>query len=139
MRLLLDTNILLDVLMSRQPHAAMSDAVWSAVETRQTQGLLSAHAITTIHYLYSRHADKARADRTVAGLLKVFSIATVNQAVIEEASAMRLPDFEDAVTACAAQHAGCDLIVTRDPRGFRGSTIPPVSPEAALALLGKGV
>lgn len=136
MRLLLDTNIVLDVLMSRKPHAATSEAIWSAVEKRQAQGLLAAHAITTIHYLYSKHADKARADRTVAGLLKVFSIATVNQRVIEDASAMSLPDFEDAVTACAAQHSGCNLIVTRDPRGFRDSLVPSVAPEAALALLG---
>jgi hypothetical protein len=39
------------------------------------------------------------------------------------------------VTAAAAQMAGCDYIVTRDPKGFRASPIPVVTPEAVIPLL----
>jgi hypothetical protein len=48
---------------------------------------------------------------------------------------MHAPDFEDSVTAAAAELAGCDLIVTRDPKGFRGSPVRALAPEAAAPLL----
>jgi hypothetical protein len=78
---------------------------------------------------------------SVSGLVEtylaavVFSIAAVNQEVIAEGSAMGFADFEDAVTASAARLWGCDLIVTRDPRGFRGSLVRALPPEAVLPLL----
>ena len=50
---------------------------------------------------------------------------------------LSFPDFEDAVTAAAARLAGCDYIVTRDPKGFRGSPVRCLTPEAVAPLLGK--
>jgi len=55
--------------------------------------------------------------------------------VIQQALAFSLPDFEDSVTAAAAQLASCDFIITRDPKGFRGSPIRSFAPEAAVPLL----
>jgi hypothetical protein len=67
-------------------------------------------------------------------LLRVFRIATVDQTAIGRVLQIDTPDFEDSVTAVAAELAGCDLIVTRDPKGFRESPVralrrklPPVS------------
>jgi hypothetical protein len=68
--------------------------------------------------------------------LRVFGVATVDGGVIQEALHVSLPDFEDSVTAAAAQLAGCDFIVTRDAKGFRGSPIRPLTPEAFLPLVG---
>ena len=50
-RILFDTNVILDVLLDRRPYAEASAAAWEAVETGSVEGLLAAHAITTIHYL----------------------------------------------------------------------------------------
>jgi hypothetical protein len=57
--------------------------------------------------------------------------------VLQEALELSMPDFEDAVTAAAARIAGCELIVTRDPKGFRGSAVRSLTPEAVTPLLGK--
>jgi len=67
-------------------------------------------------------------------MLKVFGVATVDAPVIQLALGLPLSDFEDAVTA-AAQFAGCDCIVTRDPKGFRGCGLRFLLPEAAEPLL----
>ena len=134
---LIDTNVVLDVLLDRQPHVEGSAAVWAAVETGLSKGFLAAHAITTIHYLVRRELGIARAKRTVAAILRIFDVATVDVTVIQEALQLSLPDFEDSVTAAAAQLAGCDVIVTRDPKGFRGSPVRTLTPEAALPMLGK--
>ncbi len=71
-------------------------------------------------------------------MLKVFGVATVDGPVIELALGLPLSDFEDAVTAAAAQFAQCDYIVTRDPKGFRGCGIRSIVPEAAVPLLRDG-
>jgi hypothetical protein len=63
-------------------------------------------------------------------------VAAGDGSVIEEALRLSLADFEDAVTAAAARMSECDYIVTRDPKGFRGSPVRPLAPEAVLPLLG---
>jgi predicted nucleic acid-binding protein len=99
------------------------------------EGLLSAHAVTTIHYLIRKEAGAAKAKQTLAAVLRVFGVAVVDERVILEALEIDSPDFEDSVTAAAAAMAGCDLIITRDPRGFRASPVQALAPEAAAPLL----
>ena len=135
MRVLVDANVVLDVLLDRQPHFAASAAVWSAGETGVAQCLLAAHAVTTIHFLIRRERGAAKASEALSLLLRVFGVAPVDEGVIREAFELRALDFEDSVTALAAQRAGCDLIVTRDPKGFRGSLLRVLAPVAAAPLL----
>ena len=133
--LLVDTNVVLDVLLDRQPHARHNVAVWAQIESGRMRGFLSAHAITTIHYLLRRELGEARTRKVVASLLSVFSVAPVNDKVLAEALTSASGDFEDAVAAAAARHAQCNFIVTRDPKGFKGSAVKAIAPEAANALI----
>jgi predicted nucleic acid-binding protein len=133
-RALFDVNVVLDVLLDREPHADASAAAWAAVESGTVEGLLAAHAVTTIHYLIRKESGAAKAKRTLSAILKVFAIAPVDNAVIQEALQASSSGFEDAVTAAAARSSRCDFIVTRDPRGFRGSAVRTLMPEAALPL-----
>ncbi len=137
-RVLVDVNVALDVLLERQPHVEGSAAVWAAIETGSSEGLLAAHAVTTIHYLIRKDLGAVQARRIVSAMLKVFPVATVDGQVIQDALDLPLPDFEDSVTVAAALSAGCDYIVTRDPKGFRGSPVRWLTPEAAVPLLAKG-
>lgn len=133
-RVLFDVNVVLDVLLDRKPHAEASAAAWAAVETGMAEGLLAAHAVTTIHYLVRKETSVAKAKGIISAILRVFGIAAVDSTVIQEALQLSCPDFEDAVTAAAARLANCDYIVTRDPKGFRGSPVRPLTPEAAMPL-----
>jgi len=133
-RILFDVNVVLDVLLDRKPHAEASAAAWAAVETGMAEGLLAAHAVTTIHYLVRKETGAVKARGILSAILRVFGIAAVNSTVIQEALQLPCSDFEDAVTAAAARLATCDYIVTRDPKGFRGSTIRALTPEAAIPL-----
>lgn len=135
-RLLLDVNAVLDVLLNRRPHADAASRVWSAVERGRAEGLLSAHAVTTVHYLNSREVRPAVARETTTSLLSVFGVAAVDEAVIGEALALGWPDFEDAVAAAAARRARCQVIVTRNTSDFRRSPVRVLTPEQAAAWLG---
>src|ERR1700693_4057528 len=122
-RILLDTDVVLDVLLDRQPYVDASAAAWAVVETGASEGMLAAHAVTTIHYLVRKEMGNIKARRIISAILRVFGVATVDSAIVQEALQLSLSDFEDAVTAAAARLAGCECIVTRDPKGFRGSPV----------------
>ena len=68
-------------------------------------------------------------------MLSAFGVAPADEAVLRRALSLGWTDFEDAVCAAAAEAAGCDVIVTRDPAGFRGSPVPVVDAATALSLL----
>src|ERR1700691_2608825 len=136
-RILFDTNVVLDVLLDRQPRVDASAAAWAAVETGVLEGMLAAHAVTTIHYLIRKEMGNTKAARTISAILRVFQVAAVDGAVIQEALQLPVSDFEDAVTLAAARLAGCDCVVTRDPKGFRGSLVRSLTPEAVMPLLYK--
>jgi len=136
-RVLFDTNVVLDVLLDRQPYVEASASAWAAVETGASEGMLAAHALTTIYYLVRKERGDAQARRIVSAILRVFRVAAVDEAVVQEALRLGFSDFEDAVTAAAARLAGCECIVTRDPKGFRGSQIRALTPEGVTPLLDK--
>jgi hypothetical protein len=114
------------VLLDREPHAEASGTVWKFIEEGFVEGMLAAHGVTTIHYL-------AREDRGAA-----FKVAPVDALTIERALSPGWSDFEDSVTAAAAQGAGCQAIVTRDPKGFAKSPIPVFTPEVVTAIIMSG-
>lgn len=134
-RLLLDVNVVLDVLLDRQPFADDSSAVWSAIEQGDADGLLAAHAVTTLHYLNSKTVGTRMATETTEALLSVFEVAAVDDTVLRSAIALQWNDFEDAVTASSARRAKCDVVVTRNPRDFKGSPTKVLTPAEAIAWL----
>jgi predicted nucleic acid-binding protein len=134
-RLLVDVNVALDALLARPPDAAVATRLWSAIEEKRAIGLLPAHGVTTLFYLLGRARGPVAARRILASILAVFGVAPVDQIGIERALALGWSDFEDAVCATAAAAGSCDVIVTRDIAGFRGSPIRAVHPAAALALI----
>ena len=137
-RLLVDVNVVLDALLVRPPHSDAATKLWTAVEEKRAEGLVPAHGVTTLYYLLGRAKGAASAGRAIGDLLAVFKVASVDQTVLQRALTLAWPDFEDAVCAAAAEAAGCDLIVTRDPAGFKGSPVPTVNAATAWALLDRG-
>ena len=134
-RVLLDVNVLLDVLLERSPHASAAAALWAAIERGAGAGLVPAHGFTTVHYLARQARGAKFARRVIEDLLSVFGAAAVDGSVIRGAFALPLPDFEDAVCAASAVAARCDVLATRDPKGFRNAPLPVMDPASALAWL----
>jgi len=134
-RIFVDLNVVLDVALRRPAHFETSKAFCLAIEARRAIGFLSAHAFPTFYYIARKDAGPSRALQLVANLARVFRVASIDGSVITRSLTLGLADYEDAVTAAAAEAAHCELIVTRDPRGFAASPVKAVSPELALASL----
>ena len=137
-RLLLDVNVVLDFVLARAPFSAAAAALWGQAEAGRVEIVLPAHGVTTVYYLAARERGNALAARVIEDLLVVPAVAAVDGPVLRRALALGWPDFEDAVCAAAAELARCDLLVTRDPRGYRHSPVPAVDAPTALSLIDGG-
>lgn len=129
---MLDLNVLLDVLQKREPHYPVSAAVLEHVIHGDQTGALSAHAVTTVHYLVTRYADRTSADRALSWLLRNLHVCPVGRDELDRARSLGWADFEDAVVAATAESAGCSCIVTRNPKDFAGSPVPVLTPQEYL-------
>lgn len=135
MRLLLDTNVVLDVLLARELWVAEAQALWQANDEGRLQGYIPASTLTDLFYIVRRATDLPRARAAVVVCLDAFAICSIGRRTLEEALTLPGTDFEDNVTlACALQH-GLDGIVTRDPAGFKGAAVPILTPADALLRL----
>lgn len=135
MRILFDTNIILDVLLDRQPFADAALDLFVRVENGQISGYLCASTITTIHYLASKVLDSKEASSSIEKLMGLFEIAPVQRIVLQKALKMNLKDFEDAVLYQAGVEAGVQGLVTRDIKGFKQAEISVFSPEEFIRIL----
>lgn len=135
MRVLLDTNVVLDVLLDRSPFAEPASKVFSLVEQSRIEGFLCATTVTTIDYLLGQSLAAARATEALQKLLDLFEIAPVNRPVLEQALRSDISDFEDAVLEQAGLLVAVDAITTRDPRDFRKSSVIVLDPRELLSTI----
>ena len=135
MKVLFDTNIILDVLLDREPFSEHASYLMSKVERSEINGFLCATTVTTIHYLLSRNLDKKNAITSINSIIALFEIASVNRLVIENALKSKFTDFEDSVLHESARHAGAEYIITRNIKDFKNTKIPVFTPTEFLSML----
>lgn len=138
MRVLFDTNVILDALLARQPFAADATQLMAMAERKNIDGLLCATTVTTLYYILAKATSDAVARTRITGLLGLYDSAAVNRSVLQSALHLSFRDYEDAVLHEAAQLAGADAIVTRNGRDFRQATLRIYSPAELLAALATG-
>lgn len=135
MRILFDTNVVLDVLLNRQPHSMPAAQLMAYVEQGRIQGLLAATTVTTLHYLATKAGGSEAAAAHVEALLSLFDVAAVDRTVLSDALSLRFADYEDAVVHEAARHAGAMGIVTRDQEDFVKAKLRIYAPDELLKML----
>jgi predicted nucleic acid-binding protein len=134
MKVLLDTNIVLDVLLQREPFCKEAKEIFAQVESGKIEGFLCATTITTIYYLVSKTTTISNANDIIKKLLLLFEIATVNKHVLQKALQNSGKDFEDSVIYTSAEVFDIDVIISRDLKGFKKSKVMTQSPKEFLLL-----
>ena len=137
-RVLVDTNVVLDVVLAREPWVPASAAVLSAAAEGRIEGFVAGHTVTTVHYVTAANRDRRAARAAVVELLDIFDVVPAAESDFHRALALELADFEYAVQAACALRADCDLVVTRDDAGFDGAGLLALSPGAFVARLDRG-
>jgi predicted nucleic acid-binding protein len=135
MKAMIDTNVILDVYLEREPFYPSSLKTLELAEQKKFFGFVSATSVTDIAYFVDKKFhDNAVLRQTLLDLSEVLSIADVQQRDIVKALAMQMSDFEDAVQAACSQRTRVNYIVTRNTDDFNDSPVPALSPDEFLKL-----
>jgi len=132
MKVLIDTNVILDVLTRREPHFEHSAAFLRLCGTRLT-GCVAASQTTDIFYVLRREGVEPQAARALLKkLTDNVKVVDTNAADVQATLASDMPDYEDALLACCAERQRAACIVTRNEKDFALSSVRAISPKAFL-------
>jgi predicted nucleic acid-binding protein len=128
LRILIDTDVLLDLALDRTPHADGAARVMGAVQRGTVSGIVAWHTISNLYYILTSFSDRTQALSFVRDLAAIVEVAPADSATLEIVLSLDMKDFEDAMQVAAAIAAGAERIVTRNSRDFRRSPIAVVAP-----------
>ena len=113
----------------------MPSAVWDAHRNGRITAGIAAFTVPTVFYVVRRQTDLAHAHDAVRIALQTFEIVAVSRSTLDSARLLAGNDFEDNLQLACAIESRMNALVTRDPAGFPGATIPVLTPAELLARL----
>ena len=133
MRLMIDTNIILDVLLEREPFFTQSKQILTMCENKQILGFISASTATDIFYLVRKALQSTdEAYRALGHILDIVKVLTVTNEDVNAAFLVKAKDFEDCLLATCAKSNKCDGIVKKNKKDFMSFGIELFSPKEIL-------
>ncbi len=133
MKIMCDTNVILDVLLEREPFVEDSYKVLKLCEEHKIYGFVSASSVTDIFYLVRKYTHSTElAYKAVGKLLEIVKVCSVTNNDILIAFHKKAKDFEDCLVATCAKSIHCDYIATRSKRDFEGFGISVLTPAEIL-------
>ena len=136
MKVLIDTNVILDALMKRTPWVRAAEAVLMAVAEEKVTGYITASTFTDLYYLLQKRLQNKELTRqTLLDLITVVDVLDVTGTDCERAFDLPMTDYEDALLAYCAKRHRVDRIITRNVKHFAGSPIIAIEPSDFLETL----
>lgn len=129
MKILIDTNVILDVLCNRQDFVDDSLKVFKYCEANQITGYISALSIPNIVYIMRKELDSEKIKEILTTLTSIFSVVDLRESDLLKAADMDFSDYEDALQSVCAARAKVNFIVTRNIKDFKNSVIPAIKPS----------
>jgi predicted nucleic acid-binding protein len=134
-RVLIDSNIILDVALRRKPFIKISSRIFDKIGERKIKGFVTASSITDIYYLMKKVSGREKTLAFIRELTGVIEVLNVTKRNIIDALNTNFKDFEDAVQYCVAEMNRIDIIVTRDKSDFNLSSIEVCTPDELIKKL----
>lgn len=132
MKVLIDTNVILDVLCGRAEFLEASSKIWKYCEVDKISGYISALSIPNIVYILRKELDPDKTKEIIERLMLIFDVVELRAEDLRKAAEMKTADYEDAVQMCCAERIKVDFIVTRNIRDFMSSPVHTVKPAELL-------
>ncbi len=125
MKVVFDTNIILDALLDR-PDSGIARQLFAAVSKESIVGVVTANSITDIYYVSRKVIGHSEARLALFRLMAIFQVAAVDGNICQAALLSQISDFEDALLAVCAKSVDADYVVSRD-KDFLQSVYSPVA------------
>lgn len=137
MRVLIDTNVILDALTGRQPYFENADKIIKICADKKVEGYLAAHSISNIFYILRKDMSVDERKSALMNLCEILTVEGVDSAkVVSALKNERFSDLEDGLQDECANAVDADYIVTRNIKDFRNSTVEAILPEELLSKMG---
>lgn len=135
MRVLFDTNVVLDLLLERPGFADDAGLLFDAHDLGKIEAYISAITPVNVFYISKKFIGADAARQAVYELLATVFVCPFDAQVLQAALKLPISDYEDAAQIAGAIAGRMDAIVTRDPGDYRHSPLPVYTPADLLALL----
>jgi predicted nucleic acid-binding protein len=135
MRVVLDTNIILDIALRREPHFLDSSGVFMKIDSSVVYGFVTATTITDIYYISKKEKGHQVSIDFITNLIEIIDVIGVDRQVIIESLLSKITDFEDAVQSVSAILNNIDYIITRNQKDFSESEVKAITPKEFLDLI----
>lgn len=135
MRVLLDTNVVLDFVLQRQPFFIEADEIFLRLRNNEFDGFVSPITPINVFYTTRKEIDKTSAFIAIEELLNLVKISKSNNQIYQNALSINFNDYEDAVQHECAIAENLDAIVTRNPKDFKNALVKMFSPDDFLQYL----
>lgn len=132
MKVLVDTDVLLDVALDRSPHARHAALLLDLLERRVLEGFIAWHTAANFYYLVRPKRGKADARSFLLELAAFVEVAPTTTASLRQAGQLTLRDFGDAMQVAAGLACDAGVIVTRNVRDYAGAPTRALTPAALL-------
>ena len=130
LNLLIDSNVVLDIFLKREPFFSMSVRAVSLSRSHDVNNFISASSVTDIYYLaYKNLKDHQALRKMFKDIFEFVGVVNVTDEDIHKAFSLNWKDFEDSVQYAVALRSNFDGIVTRNMQGFSDSEVKIFTPE----------
>lgn len=132
MKVFLDSNVLLDLLLGREEF--LEDVKWILELSMNKEYTLytSSLVIANIHYLISKVMNTQHAIEKVEKLLSFLKVLNVGEKEIKSSISSNFKDFEDGIQNFSAINSDMEIIVTRNIKDFKHSKLSILTPKEFL-------
>ena len=133
-RVMVDTNVLIDLVSSSRPaHGRTVAAVVALLGSGDFEGCVLSSALKDVYCVYCRHyGDEPSARRAIRELRRMFALVNLTPSIVDAALDSDEPDFEDGLVRAAAELTDCDFLLTRDAPGFLSAGFEKVDADGLL-------
>ncbi|MCM1577270.1 MAG: PIN domain-containing protein [Ruminococcus sp.] len=136
MKILMDTNVLIDNLLKRDPFYKQSDEIIEMCINGDVRGFLAAHSITNAFYVMRKDYSEDKRREMLLEMCRIFEVVGIDGDKLRVCLGKNsFKDFEDCLQSECAVNCGADYIITRNIKDFSESSVKAVSPEEFLKML----
>lgn len=136
MKLFVDTNIFIDVLLQREPFVSDASAIFKLCENGLLQSFIAPITINNIYYICRKSVNLPQVKDFLSDTAEIFQIADMNSDTIKIANSLPIADYEDALQYALAMQNECDFLITRNVKDFRQvSDITVINPHEFIELI----
>lgn len=136
MKILIDTNILIDYFMERKPYFENANSIIILCSDDKLKGGIAAHSVSNAIYIMRKEYSVVERKKLLFGICKILKVISIDsKKIMNSLNNDKFDDFEDCLQVECAKEFNADYIITRNIKDFESSEIPAILPDEFLKKL----